>query len=55
MLISIADFYEKERELFITRMTALIEPCLTLFVGLLVGLIAAAMFLPMMSMLSQIQ
>jgi len=55
MLFSIADYYEKERELFIKRFTALLEPGLTLFVGLIVAMVALAMFLPMLSIMSQIQ
>jgi len=55
MLINIAQFYEKEREVAIKRFTSLLEPILTLIVGLVVGLVAVAMFLPMMSILSQIE
>ena len=55
MLLGIADFYEKERETFIKRFTTLLEPSLTLIVGLVVGLIALAMFLPMVNMISQLQ
>jgi len=55
MLISVADYYEKERETFIKRFTALLEPGLTLFVGIIVGLVVLAMFLPMMNVMSQLQ
>jgi type IV pilus assembly protein PilC len=55
MLVSIADFNEKEREVFIKRFTALLEPCLTLAVGIVVGIIALAMFLPMVNMISGLQ
>jgi type II secretory pathway component PulF len=55
MLLSIAGFYEKERELFIKRFTALLEPALTLIVGIVVGIIALSMFLPMMDMVSKLQ
>lgn len=55
MLINIAKFYEQERETSIKRLTSLLEPMLTLIVGLVVGLVAVAMFLPMMSILSQIE
>ncbi len=52
MLLSAAEFYEKEREVFIKRFTALLEPALTLFVGIIVGIIAMAVFLPMAGMIS---
>jgi type IV pilus assembly protein PilC len=55
MLLSISDFYEKERETAIKRFTTMLEPAMTLFVGLVVGVIAIAMFLPMISMISRLQ
>ncbi|MFH1542381.1 MAG: type II secretion system F family protein [bacterium] len=55
MLISIANFYEQERTVFLKRFTTMLEPIMTLFVGLVVGIIAMAMFLPMINMISQIQ
>lgn len=55
MLLSISNFYEKERESFIKRFTTLLEPALTLFVGVVVGIIAVAMFLPMINVISRLQ
>ncbi len=55
MLLSICDYYERERQVAIKRFTALLEPCLTLFVGIMVGVIAVSMFLPMMNVISQLQ
>jgi type IV pilus assembly protein PilC len=55
MLINIAGFQAKEREVFLKRSVALIEPALALTVGLLVGVIVLAMFLPMVSMISSLQ
>jgi len=55
MLLSVADFLERERDVFIKRFTSLLEPALTLFVGLVVGVIALAMFLPMIDMISKLQ
>jgi type IV pilus assembly protein PilC len=55
MLVNIADFYEKEKELFIKRFTSMLEPALTLTVGIVVGIIAIAMFLPMVNMISKLQ
>jgi type IV pilus assembly protein PilC len=55
MLINIADFQAKEREVFLKRSVSLIEPAMTLTVGLVVGVIVLAMFLPMVSMISSLQ
>ena len=55
MLVSISDFYEKEKELFIKRFTVMLEPALTLFVGVIVGIITLAMFMPMMNVISKMQ
>lgn len=55
MLINISNFYEKEKELFIKKFTTLLEPIMTLIVGVVVGIVALAMFLPMMNMISSIQ
>ncbi|OGC06642.1 hypothetical protein A3H38_05590 [candidate division WOR-1 bacterium RIFCSPLOWO2_02_FULL_46_20] len=55
MLLSISGFYEKEKEIATKRFTMMLEPVLTLVVGLVVGVIAIAMFLPMMNVISQIQ
>jgi type II secretory pathway component PulF len=55
MLLNISSFYEKEREVFIKRFTTLLEPTLTLAVGVLVGMIAIGMFLPMINMISKLQ
>ena len=55
MLINIADFQAKEREVFLKRSVSLIEPAMTLTVGLLVGVVVLAMFLPMVNMISALQ
>jgi len=55
MLLSATDFYEMEREIFVKRLITLFEPGLTLVVGLLVAVVALAMFLPMINMLSGLQ
>ncbi len=54
MLLNIAGYYENEREVFTKRCVSLLEPALTLLVGLLVGVIAIALFLPMMNVISAI-
>jgi len=55
MLVHFSGLLEKEREVFIRRAIALLEPALTLLVGMVVAVIALAVFLPMMSMLSGLQ
>jgi len=55
MLINVADLYDREREHSIKRFTTLLEPMMTLVVGLMVGMIAVAMFLPLVNMISQLQ
>lgn len=55
MLINIADFKSREREVFLKRFTSLLEPGMTVAVGLVVGFIVLAMFLPMMNIVSTLQ
>jgi len=46
MLNSIADFYEDEIETTLDGLTSLLEPLLMVFLGLIIGSIVVAMFLP---------
>lgn len=55
MLISTANFLAKGREHFIKRLTTLLEPALTLSVGVVVGFIVLAVFLPLVNMISSLQ
>ena len=52
MLGKIADFYEEEVDTAIGALTSIIEPLMMIGVGLMVGLIVIAMYLPMFKMLS---
>jgi type IV pilus assembly protein PilC len=54
MLGKIADFYEDEVDASIQSLTSIIEPLMMLGVGLMVGVIIIAMYLPMFKMLSLI-
>ncbi len=54
MLAKIADFYEDEVDASIQSLTSIIEPIMMLLVGLMVGVIIIAMYLPMFKMLSLI-
>lgn len=47
MLQKIADFYEREVDEAVSAMTAAIEPLMIIFLGLVVGVIVAGMFLPL--------
>lgn len=50
VLIKLAEFYEKEVDRGIKSLTSIIEPVLIAVVGISVGLIVAAVMLPMFEM-----
>jgi len=54
MLSKIADFYEDEVDAAVEGMMALIEPVIIAFLGVVIGTIVVAMYLPMFSLISQI-
>jgi type IV pilus assembly protein PilC len=54
MLAKIADFYEDEVDTAVAGMTKLIEPILITFLGVVIGTIVTAMYLPMYSILGKI-
>ena len=55
MLGKVADFYEDEVDSSISSLTSIIEPLMMIGVGLMVGVIIIAMYLPMFKMLSLIK
>jgi type IV pilus assembly protein PilC len=55
MLSKIADFYEDEVDTAINSLTSIIEPLLMIAVGIMVGVIIIAMYLPMFKLLTLIQ
>ncbi|HEY6960784.1 MAG TPA: type II secretion system F family protein [Gaiellaceae bacterium] len=55
MLGKIADFYEEEVDQSIATLTSIIEPLMMIGVGLMVGVIIIAMYLPMFKMLSLVK
>jgi len=55
MLGKVADFYEDEVDTSIKSLTSIIEPILMIGVGIMVGTIVIAMYLPMFKMLSLIK
>jgi type IV pilus assembly protein PilC len=55
MLGKVADFYEEEVDASIQALTSIIEPIMMIGVGIMVGIIIVAMYLPMFRMLTLIQ
>ena len=54
MLSKIADFYEEEVDMAVAGLMKLLEPILIAFLGVAIGGIVIAMYLPMFSLISQI-
>lgn len=54
LLSKVADFYEEEVDIAVEGLMKLIEPLLIVFLGIVIGFIVTAMYLPLYSMLSQI-
>ena len=55
MLGKVADFYEDEVDASIQALTSIIEPLMMIGVGIMVGIIVIAMYLPMFKMLTLIE
>ena len=55
MLSKIADFYEDEVDSSIATLTSIIEPLMMIGVGVMVGVIVIAMYLPMFKLLSLVK
>ncbi len=55
MLGKIADFYDDEVDVAVSGMMALMEPVMILFLGIIVGGIIVAMYLPIFGMMEAIQ
>ncbi len=51
MLDKIADYYDREVDEAVDQLTAAIEPIMIVFLGAIVGLIVAGMFLPMFAII----
>lgn len=54
MLTKIADFYEQEVDATLDSLTAAIEPVLIVFLGVCVGFIVVAMFMPLVSIINSL-
>jgi len=55
MLIQIADNFEEEVDVAVSGLTSLLEPILIVFMGLMVGFIVIAMFMPLFSLAKLIE
>jgi type IV pilus assembly protein PilC len=55
MLSKVADFYEDEVDASIATLTSIIEPLMMIGVGIMVGIIVIAMYLPMFKLLSLVK
>jgi type IV pilus assembly protein PilC len=55
MLSKIADFYEDQVDATVAGLTSLIEPLLIVFLGVVVGFIVIAMFMPLFTMIEHIK
>ena len=55
MLSKVADFYEDEVDSSIATLTSIIEPIMMIGVGVMVGIIVIAMYLPMFKLLSLVK
>jgi len=54
MLSKIADFYDEEVDASVTGLTSLLEPALMVFLGITIGTVVIAMYLPIFKMASVI-
>jgi len=54
MLVKIADFYDEEVDTAVAAMTSLIEPLLIVFLGVIIGGIVIAMYLPIFKIASTV-
>jgi type IV pilus assembly protein PilC len=55
MLNKIADFYDDEVDAAVTALTSLLEPMMIVFLGISVGGIVIAMYLPIFKMVTLIK
>jgi type IV pilus assembly protein PilC len=55
MLQKIADFYEDEVDTAVSALTSLLEPLMIVFLGIVVGGLVVAMYLPIFRMVTLIK
>ncbi|MEN3333287.1 MAG: type pilus assembly protein PilC, partial [Blastocatellia bacterium] len=54
MLSKIADFYEQEVDAAIASLLSLMEPAMIMFLGVTIGTIVIAMYLPLFSLIGKL-
>ena len=55
MLNKIADFYDEEVDTAVSALTSLLEPALMVFLGITIGFVVVAMYLPIFKMAGTIE
>ena len=55
MLSRVADFYDEEVDAAVETLTAMIEPLMTVVMGVVVGGLLVAMYLPMFDIIGKIK
>jgi type IV pilus assembly protein PilC len=55
MLTKIADFYDDEVDAAVSALTSLLEPMMIVFLGVVVGGIVVAMYLPIFKMVTLVK
>jgi type IV pilus assembly protein PilC len=55
MLSKIADFYDDEVDAAVTALTSLLEPLMIVFLGVVVGGIVVAMYLPIFKLVTLVK
>lgn len=50
MMNKVADFYDRDIEYTVKRLTTLMEPLLTIFLGVIVGFVAISMYMPIFNL-----
>jgi type IV pilus assembly protein PilC len=54
MLNKVADFYEEEVDQAVENLTSMLEPLIMVFLGVIIGGLVIAMYLPIFSMANSI-
>jgi type IV pilus assembly protein PilC len=54
MLSKIADFYEQEVDAAVANLLSLMEPAMILFLGVTIGTIVIAMYLPLFTLIGKL-
>ena len=55
MLMKIADNYDEEVDVAVGALVSLLEPVMVVVIGVMVGTIVVAMFLPLVAMIESLQ